>query len=457
MRGLGCVVMAWMISAVIGGSAAASPTAAFERTRTSVVAISYFIETSFMSEVREVGGRDLGVVVGDNMILLNGSVVTASSTGAQPHGFRVRFVTGEERTATLVGRDEFVNVAFLRFEGTRPKGVTTLRFDTGSPPRVGESVFAVGLLPENLEPMARLVEGRVIANIERPKAFALTDLPAEIALGGPVFTTRGRVVGVLSELGDAGPSFAASFAAEGDAGATGLILDGETLTKLVAEPPRTGQSRRAWLGITLQALEPDMAAYWNLDTASGIVVNSVVDGSPAAAAGLREGDIVLTVNGAPVPVSRDEHVPVFIEQIGSSAVGSRLRLGVFRDRERLETTVDLTAAPKTRLDAEKYENTEFEISVRELVFQDQRAYDLDPGFRGVVVTKVEEGGWAGVGGLSSGDLIQKVDDREIASPEDLKQVLEDATKQKRRKLVFFVQRSGRTQFVTVQPNWSGQS
>jgi len=454
MRRLGCV--GWLVLAV-ADTAFGAPTAAFERLRTSVVAVSYLIETSFMSEVREVGGRDLGVVVGDDLILLNGSVVTASSTGAQPHNFKVQFASGEERSASLVGRDEFVNVAFLRFEGERPKGVTVVRFDTGSPPKVGEAVYAVGLLPENLEPMARLVEGRIVANVSRPKPFALTNLPVEVALGGPVFNGRGRVVGVLSELGDAGPSFAASFSEEGDGTPTGLILDGETLARLVQQPPRTGESRRAWLGITLQALEPDMASYWSLDTASGIIVNSVVEGSPAAAAGLREGDIILTLDGAPVPVSRDEHVPVFIEQIGSSAVGSQLRLGVYRQGERLEAIVDLAAAPKTRLEAAKYENTDFEITVRELVFQDQRAYDLEPGFRGVVVTKVQEGGWAGVGGLTAGDLVQKVDDQEITTPDDLKKVLEQASQQRRRKLVFFVQRSGRTQFVTVQPHWSGQS
>jgi serine protease Do len=301
------------------------------------------------------------------------------------------------------------------------------------------------------------VEGRVVAVVERPKPFALTDLSVEVALGGPVFTSGGKVIGVLSELGDAGPSFAAGFAAESDARATGLILDGETIAKLVKQPPRTGETRRAWLGITLQALERDMAEYWHLDATSGIIVNSVVVGSPAAAAGLQAGDIILTMNGAPVPVSRDEHVPIFIEQVGSSAVGSSLRLGVMRDGERLEATVDLAAAPKTRLEAEKYENDEFEITVRELVFQDQRAYDLEPGFRGVVVTKVEEGGWAGVGGLSAGDLVQKVDDQTIASPTDLRRVLEDATRQRRRKLVFFVQRAGKTQFVTVQPHWEGQS
>jgi S1-C subfamily serine protease len=75
----------------------------------------------------------------------------------------------------------------------------------------------------------------------------------------------------------------------------------------------------------------------------------------------------------------------------------------------------------------------------------------------VLVNRVEEGGWAGVGGLESGDLIQKVDDRGIGRPSDLRAVLEEAVTQRKRKLVFFVERAGRTQFITVQPNWNGQS
>jgi serine protease Do len=433
--------------------AAAAPRGAFDRLRSGVVAVTYYVETSFMREVREVGGRDVGVLVDGRRVLLNGSVVTASSTGAQPHSFRVRFTDGTELDATYVGRDEFANLAVLELATEPPPGATPLQFGPTPKVAIGERVYAIGLLPENLEPMVRLAEGRVVASVERPKPCVVTDLAVDAALGGPVFTESGKLLGVLSELGESGPSFAQDFGS-GDNAALGLVVDAATVARLVASPPRRGEMRRAWLGITLQALDRDKAEYWKLGDASGIIVNSVVPGSPAAAAGLQEGDIVLRLDGAPVPVTQEEHVGTFIADIGGRPVGSKLQLDVVRDGKRIDTAVELAAAPKSRLDAETYESDDFDFTVRELVFNDFRAFDLPAEFKGVLVSKVEPGGWAGVGGLEGGDIIQRIDDRPIEGPANVQEVLDEASAARKRKLVFFVRRTGRTQFITVQTNWS---
>jgi len=448
--------IAGIVVATLALPAAAGSRDAFERQRTSVVAVTYFVETSFMREVREVSGRDIGILVDDRHVLLNGSVATASSTGAQPHGFRVRFAGGVEVDATYVGRDEFANLAMIELASAPPPHVEPARFDAAPRLRIGDRVYAIGLLPENLEPMVRLIDGHVVALVERPKPFVVTDLSVDDALGGPVFTDAGKLVGVLSELGSAGPSFAQDFAT-GDNAGLGLVIDAAAITRLVQSPPRRGEVRRAWLGITLQALDRDKAEYWGLGDKSGIIVNSVMAGSPAAAAGLREGDIVIGLDGAAVPVTQEEHVGTFIADIGSRPVGGQLRLDVVRDGKPLEAVVELAAAPKSRLDAETYESEPFDFTVRELVFQDFRAFDLAPDFRGVLVSKVEPGGWAGVGGLQGGDIIQRIDDRDIEGPANVRVVLEEASVQRKRKLVFFVRRSGRTQFITVQTNWNGQS
>jgi len=445
--------------AILGGFAAslaqASPRQIYQRYRTSVVAVTYYVETNFMRQDREVQGRDVGVLVGDDLVLMNGSVMMLSASGSPPHDFRVQFAGGEERNATFIGRDEFVNVAFLQVEGGFPPGVEPLRFDPKPRLKLGDEVALLTLLPENLSPMVRLASGHVVAQVEKPKPLWITDLNVEDALGAPVFTASGRAVGVLSELGRAGPAFASGLGDEGSY--FGIILTAETLNPLVAAPPRKGEARRAWLGITLQALTPEMAEYWGLTERSGIIVNSVVPGSPAEQAGLRTGDLILELDGAPIPVDREDHVPIFIEQVGSAGVGAKLSLGIRRDGVSQEVEVTLAAAPKSPDEAEEYNNPDFELTVRELVFSDYRFNDLRPDFEGVLVSRVEEGSWSSVGGLQRGDIIQKVDDQRIASPNDVKRVLEEATKKERRKLVFFVQRAGRTQFITIQPNWRGQS
>jgi serine protease Do len=441
-----------LLLAGLAVEAEANPRKIYDRHSASVVAITYYVETHFMRQVREVEGREVGVLVGDDLVMLNGIVITSSSTGARPHTFRVHFQGGAVLPAAYIGRDEFANVAFLRVEGELPEEARPLEFDPRAKVRVGDEVYVLGLLPENLHPMVRISAGRIVAHVREPKSFLVTDLPPDEALGGPVFSASGKVLGVLSELGGAGPAFAAGFGGA-EQGYYGIILTAHTLQPLIDDPPRRGEVRRAWLGITLQALTPDMSEYWGLTARSGIIVNSVIPGSPANAAGLQEGDLVVGINGGPIPVSQEDHVPIFVEQVGSSGVGSELQLDVIRDGAPLRLEVVLAAAPKSRLDAEQYNSPEFELTVRELVFSDYRAFDLDPGFVGVLVSRVKNGGWSGIGGLQPGDIIQRVDEQAIRAPEDLKRVLEAAIDNESRKLVFFVQRGRRTQFITVQPNW----
>ncbi len=446
--------------AVLAGLGAApvqaGPREIYERHRTAVVAVTYYVETSFMRQVSEVEGRDVGVLVGDGLVLLNGSVVTSSTTGAQPHDFRVHFEGGVVLGAPNNTPHKNLNVAFLELDGSLPAGVRPLAFDARTRAAVGDEVYVLCLLPENLEPMVRLSQGSVVAAVDKPKPFLVTDLPVEEALGGPVFTVSGRLLGVLTELGRAGPSFVTNFGGD-ESVSYGIILTGETLAPLVSSPPRKGESRRAWLGITLQALTPEMAEYWGLEARSGIIVNSVVPGSPAETAGLQEGDLLVALDGRPIPVDREDHVPIFVEQVGSAGVGTMLPVDIVRHGEKKHVEVVLVAAPKAPSEAEEYRNPDFELTVRELVFADYRARDLTPDFKGVLVSRVDDGSWSSVGGLQAGDIIQRVDDENVASPSDVKRVLEAATERKRRKLVFFVQRGGRTQFITVQPDWSGQS
>ena len=457
LRGTGLALAAFLALATGGAlPLMAGPRQIYERHRGSVVAVTYYVETRFMQQTREVEGRDIGIVVGSDLVMINGSALMSSSTGAQPHGFRLHFGGGLVRNASYLGRDEFANIAFLRVEGGLPEDVQPVVFDSKARPRVGDAVFVLGLLPENIEPMVHLAEGRIVADVDKPKPFLITDLSVEDALGAPVFNAAGKVVGVLSELGSAGPSFVSSFGAE-EGSYYGIIVTAETLVPLVQSPPRKGEARRAWLGITLQALTPEMAEYWHLQARGGIIVNSVLPGSPAAAAGLREGDILVELHGRPIPVDREDHVPIFVEQVGSAGVGARMPLVIIRDGTRQQIDVVLQAAPKSSQEAEEYHNPDLELTVRELVFADYRAHDLAPDFQGVLVSRVEAGSWSSVGGLQVGDIIQRLDEHALATPADLKRVLEEAAKKETRKLVFFVERDGRSQFITVETDWDGRS
>src|SRR5262249_52507292 len=135
------------IAVALSASASrANPTDAFLQYQTGVVAVTYYVETNVMHEVREVGGRDVGVLVEPDLVVVNGAITTSSTTGAQPHDFKVHFFSGEERGAAFVGRDEFANLAFLRLIEKAPAGARPLQFGGKTPVlRVGDQVFTIGL------------------------------------------------------------------------------------------------------------------------------------------------------------------------------------------------------------------------------------------------------------------------------------------------------------------------
>jgi len=110
--------------------------------------------------------------------------------------------------------------------------------------------------------------------------------------------------------------------------------------------------------------------------------------------------------------------------------------------------------PTAAADAPRYEDKNFDLTVRGLVFADFNVRSLKPNeVTGVVVDKIEPGGWAAVDGVMPGDIIMKINDREVTSADDAKEIFARVEKNKDHEAVLLVWRFNNTQFINVKTHW----
>jgi serine protease Do len=214
------------------------------------------------------------------------------------------------------------------------------------------------------------------------------------------------------------------------------------------------EARKAWLPVKLQAITRDMAAALGTNSLTGVRVTQVYPNSTASAAGLQVGDLIVLLDGERIPAQQDGDEEVFTNRIRQYRVGARPELTVMRGKETLKLAVELDRSPPPERELGKYEDVNFEFSVRELNIHDRVARDLDEAFEGVLVTVVAEGSWAALGGLFVGDLIVRVEGNTIKDAASLEAQMKKVAEAKPKFVEMLVRRGTRTRYVELEPVWS---
>jgi serine protease Do len=435
------------------------------------VVIDMKLELSFGIHTSDQQERYLGTIVTeDGLVLFNGmaldeNVMAAFSPFAvktTPTKIEVTTLDGKKYDAEYLGVDRFTQIGFIKIVRNENERFTPIRFLVGKRFKVGEWLTLYMLLPEFVNPSLAADVGMVSLVVESPEFFPLTVGFSSLQMTSVLFDEDLEPVGVLGALlnpsqanTDAG-GMLESFSQFGIP-LLGVVV-GERLEKLIADPPMKGQPDRGWLGITIQALTPEMAQFWGLDVSGGVIVNDIVSNSPAEKAGLEVGDIIYEVNGGEVPVNKDEKLPIFQRLIAELGPGTSLELAIIR---RTDLTIDtlklfatLEKAPLAAAEAPTYEVESLEFEVRDLVFADYLFYNLKPEtFSGVVVAELKRGGLADVGGLQLGDIIQSIGNVPVTSIEEVSTIMESVEFGKPREVIFFVWRDNKTLFVNVKTDW----
>jgi len=203
----------------------------------------------------------------------------------------------------------------------------------------------------------------------------------------------------------------------------------------------------------LQALSPDLAEALHLKGRSGALVAFVYPGHSAEKAGLKQGDILVKLDGEPVRCERPEDVDDVYTQIRRYRIGRMVECEVLRQGQPVRLNLPLEEDLKTAEEPKRYKDDVFDLTVENLTELERLHRNIPRDLKGVKIAHCETGGWAQLAGLAGGDILLAMDGTTTAAVDTAERLLKQAAQDQARRVVFFLRRGVHTRFVEVEPVW----
>lgn len=399
-------------------------------------------------------GAGSGFIISpEGYILTNNHVVDE----ADPNGIEVVMSNQHRMKGKVVGTDPTTDLAVVKVDGS---DLPTAAFGNSDNLQVGEWVVAIGN-PLGLQSTvtAGIVSaiGRQIGIIQETRGYGIENfIQTDAAInpgnsGGPLVNLNGEVIGINAAIATTNARY------QGYGFAIPI-----NLAKTVAEDLiKYGKVRRGYLGVRIATVDETTAKALGMDKPEGVMVESLEADGAAASGGLKEKDVILSVDGREVNAANELQT-----LIARKHPGDQVSLKIYRDGNTLTKTLTLRSLATEKLAASNTDqnsdesNTETEqtaksaditslgMSLRSLSAAEKKDDNVE---QGVVITDVKRFGEAYNRRLQVGDVILEADKKELYSPKDFKSVMEkhkpgDA-------LLLRVKTSTGTAFVAVQiPN-----
>jgi len=428
----------------------------------SVVAVEFFIQDEI--ERHPVGVQGTVIDTAGTIILPPASILPAVSPG-QLKDFKV-YQPGstEPANAVYLGQDPLTGWHFIRVEEKlRSQLVPVTQYAAlKGDPALSEELWGIGLRNRDESFMPYFLSARVALITRLPQKTAI--LGNEVAGPGlPVFNAAGQLAGLAqTSFGQSYLLFSRNqngnpiLLVNVEESSVVLLAD-EVLPYLGRIPHSVTGRPIAWLGAYgLQSLAPEVAKLLKLDNQSGVVLSDIMEGSPAAQAGLKERDIVLALDGQPLPRLKPDHVVpgFFSQEIVRHQPGDSIALTVLRDGNRQVIKVTLGDEPKMPREAERHYFERLGLTVREFLASDAINQRIKPSEQtGVIAQFVKPGGPVGTAGLQPDDWVREIDGDEIKTYEQALKKLHDIDAAKQRpEVVLLVSRGGETSVLRVKLN-----
>jgi serine protease Do len=279
--------------------------------------------------------------------------------------------------------------------------------------------------------------GRGGLGIEDYEDFIQTDAAINPGnSGGALINTRGELVGINTAI----------LSGSGGNQGVGFAVPINLASQVSEQIERSGRVVRGYLGAYIQDVTPAIARALSLSNAEGALVNGVENGGPAAAAGLRRGDVILAVNGLSVTDAHALRLRVSLSKPGSTAA-----LRVLRDGKEENLNVRLQELPgqnERRASAEDPSGGgRLGVAVEDLTPADARDLDLPPTTHGAVIVKVQPASPAADAGLQEGDVIQQVGRQAVSGADDFIRLVRTAG---HGSVLLLVNREGKTFYSAVE-------
>lgn len=361
-----------------------------------------------------------------------------------------------ELKAKLIGRDPRSDLALLKVDAKGP--LPYVEWADSSKARTGDWVVAIG----NPFGLSSSVTTGIISTIARNistqmrnggggadivDGYIQTDAAINLGnSGGPLFDMNGKVVGVNTAiLSPSGTNIGIGFA-----------IPSEIVKPVIEQLKKYGRTRRGWLGVRVQVVTEEIAEALGMEKAMGALIGSVTENGPAAKAGLKPRDVILSFNGKSVLDSRS-----FPRIVGETEIGKDVPVIVLRGGKNITLQVKIgeyEAAeeegliPSQRIEQEAKKNTKdvLGMSLRELTTQDRTSMQIPADLKGVLIMKVDPYSEAyQTKGIRNGDIIVDVGGTPVSKPEEVMALIEQARKKKKKHEIFQIRRGENVLYIAL--------
>lgn len=222
--------------------------------------------------------------------------------------------------------------------------------------------------------------------------------------------------------------------------------------KNLRDPGR--EVRKAWIPVATQVITRELADKLGLGSAGGVRVTRLYEeAGTTASLGLQVGDLILSLDGQPIPAYEAHDVEVLPAMIRQYPIGSEVRLTVLRRGQRKQLSLALPARPPQPREMKRYRDIDFEFTVRNMAYLDRKKRQLSERIEGVVVEQVQNGGWASLGHLESGDLLMAIDGTPTPTVARVRRLLQEVRQRRPESVVFKVRKNVFVRFLEIEPVW----
>ena len=395
----------------------------------------------------------VGIEPGDVIIAIDGEPLTVRFAEEIPPLLRKisSKPVGSELRFTIDRKGSTLDLALKTEKLLREKGDETLLRTWGiSAMEITEAIARSRRLPSR--------EGALITGVRSGSPPDLSE--PKLQFGDIIRSIDGRPVRSVKELSDVYQTIMRVEKPEDIPEFVLIEVDRNGKNQVTVIKPRPPKKEdqpqelpKAWLAVETQPVFRDLARKLSAEATPGFRVTRVYPNTLAAGSDLRPGDLIVAVGDEKMSPRGMQDAGQLQRKIRSFRPDDKVSIRVMRGGEPVNVEVTLERTRITASEARTDENKDFDFSVREITFFDRDEQRWDENVQGVIVTNVERVGWAGLAGLSFGDLIQRVNDREIRGIDDFRTVMADLAKTQPTRVIFAVLRDNRSTFLFAEPDW----
>jgi len=360
------------------------------------------------------------IVTADGLVVTNYHVIRGRRGGRREDiDIKVALSDGREYPAKVILEDKRTDLAVLRLQETEDETFAHIRFANSDLIEVGDLVLAIG----NPFGVGQTVTSGIVSAQARTRV-GITDyqffIQTDAAInpgnsGGALVDVKGRLVGINTAI----------FSRSGGSQGIGFAIPSNMVRVVVDSAVQGDKVRRPWIGVTVQSLNAELAEALGLDRPRGALIAEVIPGGPADEAGLREGDVVLAIDGSKV-----SDADAFRYRIATRGTDGTAKFSIWREGSRLSVNVDLRPPPEdpprntTKLSGDHPLAGATVENLSPAVAEELRIRSTS----GVVVRETEGYSPARRVGLRPGDIVVEVNGRAIERVRELERAAQQQSR-----------------------------